>query len=167
MPQRRFASSPPVVIHTEPSTAGVKMNRRVISHRKLALPLLKRRDGPRHDDDICVFSRCFPGVPPVNLNPRTVYNHMDADIMCSDCDPDPPNILERDKVTFFVLHNYVIGISKHDAVWCWHSWGGFTEVSVRRADSRSDLYQHNHLSEFKFLDRDRRCFSCRSVTKSR
>ena len=37
------------------------------SHRKPALQLLKRRDGTRQDEDIGVFSRCFPGVPPVNL----------------------------------------------------------------------------------------------------
>ena len=33
------------------------------SHRKLALRLLKKRDGTRQDDDVGVFSRCFPGVP--------------------------------------------------------------------------------------------------------
>ena len=54
-----------------------------------------------------MFSRCFPGVPPVNLNLRTVYNHMDAVIICCDWDPDPPNILESDKFTFFAL-NYII-----------------------------------------------------------
>ena len=34
--------------------------------------------------------------PPVNLNmyPLTVYNHMNAVIMCCDWDPDPPCILE-------------------------------------------------------------------------
>ena len=42
------------------------------SHRKPALLLLKRRDGTCHVDDV--------GVPPV----QTVYNHMDAIIMCSD-----------------------------------------------------------------------------------
>ena len=71
------------------------------------LQLLKRRDGTHHDDEAGVFSRCFPSVPPVNPNPWTVYNHMDAIIMCSDRDPDPPNILESDKVTFFTL-NYII-----------------------------------------------------------
>ena len=39
---------------------------------------------------------CFQGVSPVNLNPRIVYNHMDAVIMCSDWDPEPQNILESD-----------------------------------------------------------------------
>ena len=61
------------------------------SHRKPALRLLKRRDGTR---DFVVFSRCFPCVPPVNLNLRTAYNHMDAVIMCCDWDLDQPNILE-------------------------------------------------------------------------
>ena len=34
--------------------------------------------------------------PPVNLNMYllTVYNHLDDVVMCSDWDPDPPNILE-------------------------------------------------------------------------
>ena len=48
------------------------------SHRKPALHLLKRGDRTHHDDDVCVFSRCFPGVPSVNLNLLTVYNHIDA-----------------------------------------------------------------------------------------
>ena len=34
----------------------------------------------RHVNDVGVS----PGVPLVYLNPRTVYNHMDAVIMCSD-----------------------------------------------------------------------------------
>ena len=46
------------------------------------------------------FSRCFPGCPRVNLNLPTVYSHIDAVIMCSDWDPDPPNILESDIVFF-------------------------------------------------------------------
>ena len=50
------------------------------SHRKLALRLLERCDGARHVDDVCVS----PGVSPLNLNPLTVYKHMDAVIMCSD-----------------------------------------------------------------------------------
>ena len=33
------------------------------SHREPALRLLKRRDGTRHEDDVGVFSRCFPSVP--------------------------------------------------------------------------------------------------------
>ena len=53
------------------------------AHRRPALGLLKRRDGTRHDDDVCVF-KVFPWCPPVSLNPWTVYNHMDAVIMCSD-----------------------------------------------------------------------------------
>ena len=47
--------------------------------------------------------------PPVYLNkyPLTVYNHMDAIILCFDLDPDPTCILESDKVTFSAL-NYII-----------------------------------------------------------
>ena len=85
---------------------------------------------------VCVFSRCFPGVSPVNLNPRIVYNHMDAVLMCHDWDPDPPNILEGDKVMFFALnYSYINAISEQDTVWLCHSWGHrlftggkFTEV---------------------------------------
>ena len=53
--------------------------------------------------EVCEFLWC----PSVNLNPQIVYNHMDAVIMCSDWDPDPPNILESDKVMFLTL-NYII-----------------------------------------------------------
>ena len=52
---------------------------------------------------ISVFFKVFPHCPPASLNPWTVYNHMDAIRMCSDSDPDPPNILESDEVTFFKL----------------------------------------------------------------
>ena len=38
------------------------------SHRKLALWLLKKHNGTRHDDDVCVFSRGFPSVSPVHRN---------------------------------------------------------------------------------------------------
>ena len=69
------------------------------SHRKPALQFLKWRDG--HGYDVGVFSRCFPGVSPVNLNPWIVYNHMDAVIMGSDWDPYSPNILESEKVMYF------------------------------------------------------------------
>ena len=64
---------------------------------------LAQRKGPMAASQCSVF----PPVSPVSLNPRTVYNHMDAVIMCSDWDTDPPNILESDKVTFFAL-NYII-----------------------------------------------------------
>ena len=78
------------------------------SHRKPALRLLKRRDSTCHDGDVCVFSRCFPWCPHVNLNPLIVCNHMDAVLMCCDSDCVPPNILESDKVIFVL--NYIITI---------------------------------------------------------
>ena len=69
--------------------------------------------------------------------------------MWSEWDPDPANILESDKVTFFTL-NYIIVISKLDAAWHCHLQGGrlfsggkFTDVSARRADLRRD-FQHKH-----------------------
>ena len=50
-----------------------------------------QRDGTRHVNDVGVspgvpqvFPRCSPGVPLVYLNSLTVFNHMDAVIMCSD-----------------------------------------------------------------------------------
>ena len=55
-------------------------------------------------------SLLLPTLTPVNLNPRIVYKHMGAVLMCWDWDPDPPNFLESDKVTFFAL-NYIIVIS--------------------------------------------------------
>ena len=76
----------------------------------------------------------FPRSPPVNLNLRTVYNHMDIVIMCSDWDPDPPNILKSVKVMFYTV-SYMIAISKLGAVRLCHlqgrrlfSGGKFTEV---------------------------------------
>ena len=74
------------------------------SHRKPALRLLKRRDSTHHDDDHVWVFKVFPRSLPVNLNLRIIYNHMDAVIMCRDWDPDPPNILESDKVTFLALN---------------------------------------------------------------
>lgn len=73
------------------------------------------------------FSRC----PPVNLNmhPLTVYNQMDAVIIC---------IVESDEVKFFTL-NYMIEISKQDAV----SWGEHPEVLFfffKRTDSMTESF---------------------------
>ena len=68
-----------MVIHTEGSiSADLLCN----SHRKLALQLLKRHDSTRHVDD--VIDDVFPRCPSVDLNQRTVYNHMDAVMMCCD-----------------------------------------------------------------------------------
>ena len=54
------------------------------SHRKPLPRILKRRGGPRHNDDVCVFLKVLSQCLPVNLTmyPLTVYNHMDAVIMC-------------------------------------------------------------------------------------
>ena len=100
--QRWFVSPPLLVSHTEPSSAGTKANRCVIHTRKPPAQLLKRCDGTSHDDDVCAF-KAFLWCPPVSLHPPSDYNLMDADIMCSDWDPDPPNILASDKVTFSTL----------------------------------------------------------------
>ena len=88
------------------------------SHRKLALRLLKRRDITHHVNDVGAFPRCSP----VNLNPWTVYNHMDAVIMCSDWDPQPTNILESDRVKFFALNHIII--------YNWHNGRSFSKSSV-------------------------------------
>ena len=121
---------------------------------------------------LCVF-KVFPWCPPVNLNLLTVYNDMDAVIMCSDGDPDPPNILESDKVMFNPKLHYYIIISKQEAVWLPHSrgqrlfsGGKFTEVSVWRADHHCDLFSSQTPSELKFFAGDRRFLSGRNVTKS-
>ena len=55
-----------------------------------------------------VFSTCCPQCPTVNINIYwlTVYNHMDAVIMCCEWDPVPPCIMDNDKVSFFAL-NYM------------------------------------------------------------
>ena len=71
-----------------------------------------------------ITSPFHPNPVSLNMYPQTVYNHMDAVVMCC-WDPDPPNILESDKGGFFCfkLHNYyIITISKLDAVWLWQSW---------------------------------------------
>ena len=73
-----------------------------LKDKPLALRLLKWHDSSCHVDDISVSQ-----VSPVSQNQQTVYNHMDALIMCSDWDIDPPNILDGDKVTFFAL-NYIV-----------------------------------------------------------
>ena len=60
-PQRWFANSPLLVVHTEGRPAEVKMNRCVIHTESR---LLKRHT--RHDDDVCV---CFQGVSPCQSKP--------------------------------------------------------------------------------------------------
>ena len=105
------------------------------------------------------FSQC----PPANLNLRISYNHMDALIMCCDCDPDPPNILESKSYVFCSkLHNYIIAICEKVAVshsqgQRLFSGGKFTEVSVRRADHRRDFFHHKHLVSKVFAG-NRCCF---------
>ena len=105
---------------------------------------------------VCVFFwRCFPQCPRnLHVYPLTLYNHMDAVIMSSDWDPDPPNILESDKVLGSKLHNHIIIISKLEAVWLtcgdggWYYGGKFIEVLVRRADRHHDFFQHKLLVSF-------------------
>ena len=81
---------------------------------------------------------------------------MDAVIMCGDWDPDPPVKLFR--LNYIIIHNH---ISKQDAVWLCHSrgrrlfsGGKFPEVSVQRADGRSDLFSSQTLSELKLFAGD-------------
>ena len=94
---------------------------------------------------------------PINLNMYllTVYNHMDAVIMCCDWDPDPPNTLES-FVFLSKLRCYIITMINPDDVWLVHSRGGmlfsggkFTEVSVRRADRRSDFFSKTSATTMK------------------
>ena len=80
-------------VHPEPSSASIKLLQCVISYCMLAQWNQKRRDVTHHNLEICVcFCTCFLRFPPINLNmiPPTVYNHMDAVIMCCDWDSYPP-----------------------------------------------------------------------------
>lgn len=72
-----------------------------------------QREIPYSHRNKSFFFKYFPWFPPVNLNmyPPTVYNHIDAVIIWCGWDPDPPFIMESDKVTFFVL-NFKITICK-------------------------------------------------------
>ena len=146
-PLRQFANSPLIVIHTH-----LRLQEEPLcnSHRKPALWLLKRRDGTCHDD-VGVFTRCFPSVPPVNINPQTVHNHMDAVTMCSVWNPNPPNILES-YIFPAKLHNDIIAISKLEAVWLPHSRHGgcFPGESSLKSRSRGltvtvIYFHHKHL----------------------
>lgn len=71
----------------------------------------KRCDYPHHDFEICVFLFFFNMFPLISVNLNmyrpTVDNHIDAVMTCCDWDPDPPCIMESDKVTFIAL-NYII-----------------------------------------------------------
>ena len=53
---------------------------------------------------IIAFRQC----PPVHLMySLAVYNHIDAVIMCCEWGPDPPCIVESDKVTLFALNDVI------------------------------------------------------------
>ena len=105
---------------------------------------------------------------------------MDAVIMCCDWDPDPPNMLESHKVTFYALNyiyvyiyilqlGYIMAINKLEAVWLTHRDRGCflkSEVSVWKADHHSDLFSTQTILELKFFAGDRHCFSGRNVTVS-
>ena len=86
--------------HAEPSSSSVKLHQCVISYSMLALWIQRRHGSTGHDVKICVIF-FFPQCPPVNLNmyPLTVYNHMNAVIMCCGWDLDPQCIMESDKDT--------------------------------------------------------------------
>ena len=94
----------------------------------------------------------FPWCPPININPQTVYNHMDAVIMCWDWDPDPPNILESDKVTFFKLEAVAHSLGRR-----LFSGGKFPDVSVQRADGRGDLEWVNVFCRWQMLFSGQKC----------
>ena len=78
------------IVRSHNARPGLKTNRRVVH---AVSPKQAWRSTSWWWQCLCIF-KVFPRCPPVNLNLWTVYNHMDAIIMCSDWDPDPPNILE-------------------------------------------------------------------------
>ena len=109
--------------------------------------------------------RWFPRSPPVNINMNLLNtnNRMDAVIMCCDLNPDPPNILESDKVTFFCskLHNYIITISKRHTVRLCHSRGWRLFLGKVHWNpgpegwlSQSFIFPPQTLAELKFLASD-------------
>ena len=118
------------------------------SHRKRTLRLLKRRDGTRHDDDAGVFPRC----PAVNLILRIVYNHMDAVLMYTSTNGKWKSYIFHNK-----SHNYIIAISKLDAVWLTRGDGGcFLGESSRKSRSGGltvavIYFHHQHLVSSSFL----------------
>ena len=73
-----LANSKPLVVHTERSTTGVKTNC-CVNHTERDVTVYVMM---MVCVCVCVFSRCFPGVPSVNLNLRISYSHMDAVLMC-------------------------------------------------------------------------------------
>ena len=129
---RMFSNSPLLFVHTEPSSSGVKPHQCVI-------PTAKHCCGSKRGMTVhAMMSVCFPH----RVYPLTVSDHTDAVIMCC----DPPCILESDKVMFLAL-NYIIAISKWNAVCLSHVRGGrlfsgvkFPEASVRRADHCRDFF---------------------------
>ena len=105
--QQQFANSPLLFVHTEPSSSSVKTHQCVIHTERHCGS--KRGVMVHFIMMVSVFMFNAYWYPPVYLNkyPLTVYNHMDAIILCFDLDPDPTCILESDKVTFSAL-NYII-----------------------------------------------------------
>ena len=100
----------------------------------------------------------FPRCPPRQSEPAKCYNRMDGVIMCSDWDPDPSNILESDQIFHAKLHNYIITISKLDAVWLPHSQDGCCSLGKSSLKSRSAgltaaviYFHHKHSVSWSFL----------------
>ena len=116
---------------------------------------------------------------------------MDAVIKCCDRDPDPPCVVESDKVTFLALTlpNYLLGISKCSILSGSHSrrlilCSGvmLTGVSVGRADHhRGDFFSIQVARDSNYNNKsgkvatagaawhaagERRCFSGGNVTKA-
>ena len=129
----------------------------------LALQMLKRSNGTCHVDEVCVFLARLLRCPPVNLNmyPLTVYNYIDAVIMCSDWDPDPSNILESD----ISPGSYIITLSPSVH---WTLSDFFTGREGCRFLGESSLKsQSGGRTLWFFQDSNyRHCFSGWNVTKS-
>ena len=80
------------------------------------------------------------------MYPLTVYHHTDAVIICCGWNPNPPHILESDKVTFCAL-NYIIAISKLTLFTC-RDGGCFLGENSR---SGGHFCQHKQFVSWIFL----------------
>lgn len=107
--QWRLSSIPSLFIHMELSSASIKSLQCVITYSMPALRNPKRCDGTHPNIEIFVFCsfllRFYPVYTCQSKNVSAyVYNHMDPVVMCCDCIPNPPCIVESNKDIFFTLH---------------------------------------------------------------